>query len=199
MKSTIFHLFYSIFTPFPFFLASFFPIRQQKFPGQKSLGGHSAPLPPPPPACYATVSSPATSVRSEKLKSGWQELFLTHVMPTQSERIHYQNVMKLPQISHKNLSFKSRPIPYLERFRQLLFPYKLNGRDIYFLFHICQLWAVKLWPKDLDFFQHDLSLKMKKTQRLGLEVRNGAPIYFCLFVCLFVSGRFEETGWWSRW
>ena len=45
----IFHLFYSIFTPFPFFLASFFPIRQQKFPGQKSLGGHSAPLPPAPP------------------------------------------------------------------------------------------------------------------------------------------------------
>ena len=49
----IFHLFCSIFTPFPFFLASFFPIRQQKFPGQKSLGGHSAP--PCPPACYATV------------------------------------------------------------------------------------------------------------------------------------------------
>ena len=42
-----FSTFSSQFSPlFPFFLASFFPIRQQKFPGQKSLGGHSAPLPP---------------------------------------------------------------------------------------------------------------------------------------------------------
>ena len=56
----IFHLFYSIFTPFPFFLASFFPIRQQKFPGQKSLGGHSAP--PPPPACYATGLGPVIQI-----------------------------------------------------------------------------------------------------------------------------------------
>ena len=48
-----FSTFSSQFSPlFPFFLASFFPIRQQKFPGQKSLGGHSAPLPP---ACYATA------------------------------------------------------------------------------------------------------------------------------------------------
>ena len=35
---TIFLLFFSIFTPFPFFLASFFPVGQQKFPGLKSLG-----------------------------------------------------------------------------------------------------------------------------------------------------------------
>ena len=48
---TIFLLFFSIFTPFPVFLASFSPIRQQKFPGQKSLGGT---LPPAPPTCYAT-------------------------------------------------------------------------------------------------------------------------------------------------
>ena len=42
---TIFLLFFSIFHPFSFFfLASFFPILQQKFPGQKSLGGT---LPPP--------------------------------------------------------------------------------------------------------------------------------------------------------
>ena len=39
-----FSFFSSQFSPlFPFFLASFFPIRQQKFPGQKSRGGHSAP------------------------------------------------------------------------------------------------------------------------------------------------------------
>ena len=44
-----FSFFPSQFSPlFPFFLASFFPIRQQKFPGQ-SLGALS-----PPPACYAT-------------------------------------------------------------------------------------------------------------------------------------------------
>ena len=45
---TIFLLSFSI-PPFPFFLASFFPIGQQKFPDQQSLGGHSAPpaLPPP--------------------------------------------------------------------------------------------------------------------------------------------------------
>ena len=47
---TIFLIFFSIFTLFPFLLTSFFPIRQQKFPGQKSLGT----LCPPPPACYAT-------------------------------------------------------------------------------------------------------------------------------------------------
>ena len=41
-----FSSFSSPFPPFPFFLASFFPVGQQKFPGQKSQG-HSAPLPPP--------------------------------------------------------------------------------------------------------------------------------------------------------
>ena len=39
---------YSQYLPlFPFFLVSFFPIHQQKFPGQKSLGGHSSPFPQP--------------------------------------------------------------------------------------------------------------------------------------------------------
>ena len=40
---------FSQFSLSPFFLAYFFLIRQQKFPGQKSLGGTL-----PPPACYAT-------------------------------------------------------------------------------------------------------------------------------------------------
>ena len=40
---TIFLLFFSIFLPF--FLASFFPVGQQKFPGQKFLGGALCPLP----------------------------------------------------------------------------------------------------------------------------------------------------------
>ena len=39
---------------FPFFLASFFPIRQQKFPGQKSLGG-TLPLPVTPLAGLCTL------------------------------------------------------------------------------------------------------------------------------------------------
>ena len=43
-----FLLFFSIFTPFPFFLASFFPIDKQKFPGQKSLWDTLPPAPPPP-------------------------------------------------------------------------------------------------------------------------------------------------------
>ena len=47
---TIFLLFFSIFTTFPFFsLPPFFPIRKQTFPGQKSLGGTLPPLLPPPP------------------------------------------------------------------------------------------------------------------------------------------------------
>ena len=37
------------FPPFAFFLADFFPIGQQKFPGQKSLGGTMPPCPSPPP------------------------------------------------------------------------------------------------------------------------------------------------------
>ena len=41
---TIFLLFFSIFLPF--FLASFFPVGQQKFPGQKFLGGTMPPAPP---------------------------------------------------------------------------------------------------------------------------------------------------------
>ena len=45
-----FSFFSSQFLPLsPFFLAYFFPIRQQKFPGQKSLGGTLPPAPPPPP------------------------------------------------------------------------------------------------------------------------------------------------------
>ena len=47
---TIFLLFFSIFTPFPFFLASFFPVGQQKFPGQKSWGGGTLPPASCPPA-----------------------------------------------------------------------------------------------------------------------------------------------------
>ena len=47
--------FLPLFPLFPFFRASFYPVGQQRFPGQKSRGlgeGHSAfPLPP---ACYAT-------------------------------------------------------------------------------------------------------------------------------------------------
>ena len=42
-------LFFSIFTPFPFFLPSFFPIRQQKIPGQKSQWGALCPPVPTPP------------------------------------------------------------------------------------------------------------------------------------------------------
>ena len=50
-----FSFFSSPFSPFSLFLlASFFPIGQQIFPGQKSLGGHSA-LPAPPPPGYATA------------------------------------------------------------------------------------------------------------------------------------------------
>ena len=56
---SIFHLpFYNVpsfflnFHPFPFFPCLFFPVGQQKFPGQKSLG-ELCPLPPP--TCYATV------------------------------------------------------------------------------------------------------------------------------------------------
>ena len=46
LQFSVFHLFFSIFTPFPFFsLASFFPIRQQKFPRQKSRGGALPPCP----------------------------------------------------------------------------------------------------------------------------------------------------------
>ena len=46
---TIFLLFFWSFHPFPFFPCLFFPIRQQKFPGQKSLGGggQGALCPPP--------------------------------------------------------------------------------------------------------------------------------------------------------
>ena len=40
---TIFH-----FPPFHFFIASFFPVGEQTFPGQKSLGGTLCPLPPAP-------------------------------------------------------------------------------------------------------------------------------------------------------
>ena len=46
---TIFLLFFSI---FPFFLASLFPVGQQKFPGEKASRGHSAP-----PGCYGPCSS----------------------------------------------------------------------------------------------------------------------------------------------
>ena len=60
-----FHFQFSTFSPqfsplFPFFLASFFPIRQQKFPGQKSLGGHSAPPP-------VTPLSPCSPIWNEQV------------------------------------------------------------------------------------------------------------------------------------
>ena len=42
-----FSFFSSPFSPFFRFLASFFPIDQQKFPGQKSRGWALCPLPPP--------------------------------------------------------------------------------------------------------------------------------------------------------
>ena len=65
---TIFLLFFSNFSPFStFFLASFFPVGQQKFPGQKSRGGGvlcPCPYPPPPPPPVTplpkkTILSPA--------------------------------------------------------------------------------------------------------------------------------------------
>ena len=48
---SIFTIFLLSFSIFPFSLVSmpFFPVGQQKFPGQKSLGGYSAPSPNPPP------------------------------------------------------------------------------------------------------------------------------------------------------
>ena len=52
---TIFLLFFSVF--FPFFPCLFFPVGQQKFPGQKSLGG-TLPLPP---TSYAAALCPSTS------------------------------------------------------------------------------------------------------------------------------------------
>ena len=48
---------FSIFLPpplFQFFPCHFFPVGQQKFPGQKSLGGT---LPPSPSTCYATAQN----------------------------------------------------------------------------------------------------------------------------------------------
>ena len=60
-----FLLFFSIpppFSIFPFFPCLFFPVGQQKFLGQKSLGGHSAPCPlPPPPVTPLTGYGPGSS------------------------------------------------------------------------------------------------------------------------------------------
>ena len=62
----------------PFFLTSLFPVGQQKFPDQTSLG-HSTPPPPPPPACYATA---AATFESSPSRRRWalghpSELWLT--------------------------------------------------------------------------------------------------------------------------
>ena len=48
----IFHLFFSIFTPFPFFPCLFFPDTSAKISRSEVSGG--ALCPPCPPACYAT-------------------------------------------------------------------------------------------------------------------------------------------------
>ena len=50
---------------FPFFLASFFPIRQQKFPNQKSRGDTL------PPACYTTAAIVFTTVSQPQNDKSW--------------------------------------------------------------------------------------------------------------------------------
>ena len=66
-----FSTFSSQFSPlFPFFLASFFPVRQQKFPGQKSLGGTLPPLPPPPPPPVTPLPRPRIHWSRNKYHSG---------------------------------------------------------------------------------------------------------------------------------
>ena len=57
--------FSSQFSPlFPFFLATFFPVGQQKFPGQKSLAGT---LFPDPPACYTTGNHINTFLTDDRI------------------------------------------------------------------------------------------------------------------------------------
>ena len=51
--STFPFLIFFFFSNFPFFLASLFPVGQQKFPGEKCQGA----LCPPSPSCYATGGS----------------------------------------------------------------------------------------------------------------------------------------------
>ena len=51
---SIFLLFFSIFSPFPFFPCLSFPDTSPKISRSEVSGGHSAPNPLPPPACYAT-------------------------------------------------------------------------------------------------------------------------------------------------
>ena len=56
-----FSFFSSPFSPlYPFFLTSFFPIGQQKFPGPEVCGG--ALCPPLPPACYATDADMTSAI-----------------------------------------------------------------------------------------------------------------------------------------
>ena len=62
---SIFFLFCSIFA---FSIASRFPVGQQKFPGQKSLGGHSAPAPPPPPVTFLAKALPLGRLSAESYK-----------------------------------------------------------------------------------------------------------------------------------
>ena len=57
----IFHHIFQHFSFFTFFLVSFFPISRPKFPGGKSLGGHSV---PPANACYATALTTLYKVNS---------------------------------------------------------------------------------------------------------------------------------------
>ena len=54
----IFHLFFSIFTPFPFFPCLFFPDTSANISRSEVSGGALCPpCPPPPPACYATATT----------------------------------------------------------------------------------------------------------------------------------------------
>ena len=97
-----FLLFFSIPPPFHFFLASFplfFPVGEQKFPGQKSGGAHSAPSAP---VCYATPPPKAdTEFRVYRaLSSSVYKGTLSSQTPTCKKLVH--------QCIHLFIHFKTR-------------------------------------------------------------------------------------------
>ena len=110
---TVFLLFFSIFNPFPFFLASFFPVGQQKFPGQKSRG-HFAPCSPPPvtplpvlhPWLYQTsdLDLIKVSIICQECKNDVDRVF--NISPCLLNLIEFSFFSHLPDIGHKNCTSK---------------------------------------------------------------------------------------------
>ena len=129
------------FSPFStFFLASFFPVGQQKFPGQKSLGGTLSPAPTPPPPPVTPL--PKKTILSPDFFNYFHTMYIyIHLSQPYSSKNKQKQKQNKKQTNKQITKNKTKQNKY-----QNAVPFQNGGQITDFYFASFQFWS-KIWKK----------------------------------------------------